>query len=110
MAVEIQAAGEAAEIGQDGEEDHRCVAGIDERQGAAASFGAPQEGPGESADVEGLQEEQEPCSAVCASVSSFAALSWAARDGRQRHLQHKSSSGIHSRRPVQGRAPWVQAD
>ncbi|KAI7197723.1 hypothetical protein KC363_g190 [Hortaea werneckii] len=94
VAVETQAAGEAAETGQDGEEEEdRCVADIDERQAAAASFGALQEGAEEPADVQGLQEEQEPYSAVCASVSSFAAPSWAARDGRQRHLQHKSSSG-----------------
>ena len=62
------------------------------------------------AGVQGLQEEQTLYYAVCASVSSLAAPSWAAQDGHQRHLQHKSSSGTHSQHQVQEKAPWVQAD
>lgn len=57
------------------------------------------------AGVQGLEEEQALYYAACASVSSLAAPSWAAPDGRQRHLQHKSSSDTHSRHLVQERAP-----
>lgn len=39
MAVGTQAAVEAAETGQDEEEEVRCAAGVGERQVAAASFG-----------------------------------------------------------------------